>query len=607
MNTTITSTPKQIGKHLAAAEAEPSSRPVFREPAPKTEKETSAINIVLTVIILILSVSIVGYLFSLQPWRQESEVESVQPCEEEICADAETEVPEAPVKAVPLSSTQSDVSVTPVEEALAHYDIYHDAVRKFITFRPYVLETDPVTVFEAYRKDADNGDAEAQFFVFLFELLGIGSRAADPNEMLTYLRTSAENGYALAQYELALSYAMSGLADGYANAKLWYEKAAEQGLPMAQNNLGNMYYRGKGIPADYQKAYALFAAAAEQGIAEAQTNLGEMLANGDGVQQDLERAFELFYQAANAGYPLAQSFVADFYYEGNLAAPDMEKAFYWYSLAAAQGESWSQGKLGYMYEQGQGTAQNFEAAMAWYQRAADQGDSQAQFRLGLMYAVGSGAEQDLRKAFDCFNAAAQQGFAPAQCMLGSMYEHGEGTGQNYLLAAQWYQKAAEQGLTEAQEALEALSAASNSVCPRTWKDAYRELISRSGSEYQFYYIYDIDKDGTPELLLDRGYPEATRMGVLYRFSEGNAVFVDEFSMSHCGFATISIGNGIVKRWAHMGGWAMDLMTMENGMLVTKEIYPYTDGFMGEFPVIEGSEQLYPAVITDIDYLMSFPA
>ena len=332
-----------------------------------------------------------------------------------------------------------------------------------------------------------------------------------------------------------------------------------------------------------------------------------MLANGDGVQQDLERAFELFYQAANAGYPLAQSFVADFYYEGKLAAPDMEKAFYWYSLAAAQGESWSQGKLGYMYEQGHGTAQNFEAAMAWYQRAADQGDSQAQFRLGLMYAVGSGAEQDLRKAFDCFNAAAQQGFAPAQCMLGSMYEHGEGTGQNYLLAAQWYQKAAEQGLTEAQEALEALSAAINSAGPRTWKDAYRELISRSGSEYQFYYIYDIDKDGTPELLLDRGYPEATRMGALYRFSEGNAVFVDEFSMSHCGFATFSIGNGIVKRWAHMGGWAMDLMTMENGMLVTKEIYPYTDGFMGEFPMIEGSEPLYPAIITDIDFLMSLPA
>ena len=205
MNTTITSTPKQIGKHLAAAEAAPSSRPVFREPAPKTKKETSAINIVLTVIILILSVSIVGYLFSLQPWRQETTETPKLPHEEELRAAAEMAVPEAPVKAVPLSSTQSDVSVTPVEEALAHYDIYHDAVRKFITFRPYVLETDPVTVFEAYRKDADNGDAEAQFFVFLFEHLGIGSRTADPKEMLMYLCTSAENGYALAQYELALS------------------------------------------------------------------------------------------------------------------------------------------------------------------------------------------------------------------------------------------------------------------------------------------------------------------------------------------------------------------------------------------------------------------
>ena len=34
----------------------------------------------------------------------------------------------------------------------------------------------------------------------------------------------------------------------------WYTKAAEQGHASAQNNLGNRYYSGEGVPQEYKQA-----------------------------------------------------------------------------------------------------------------------------------------------------------------------------------------------------------------------------------------------------------------------------------------------------------------------------------------------------------------
>jgi TPR repeat protein len=53
-----------------------------------------------------------------------------------------------------------------------------------------------------------------------------------------------------------------------------FEKAAEQGDPHAQNNLGWMYYEGNGVPQDYKKAIEFFEKAAVQGDPDAQNNLG---------------------------------------------------------------------------------------------------------------------------------------------------------------------------------------------------------------------------------------------------------------------------------------------------------------------------------------------
>jgi hypothetical protein len=45
-----------------------------------------------------------------------------------------------------------------------------------------------------------------------------------------------------------------GVPQDYAQAAIWYRKAAEQGLALAQSNLGVLYEEGRGVPKDYAQA-----------------------------------------------------------------------------------------------------------------------------------------------------------------------------------------------------------------------------------------------------------------------------------------------------------------------------------------------------------------
>jgi TPR repeat protein len=63
-------------------------------------------------------------------------------------------------------------------------------------------------------------------------------------------------------------------AGDYAEAVIWYRRAAEQGHAQAQYNLGFMYGSGLGVPQDDAEAVNWFRLAAEQGLAQAQTHLG---------------------------------------------------------------------------------------------------------------------------------------------------------------------------------------------------------------------------------------------------------------------------------------------------------------------------------------------
>ncbi len=111
----------------------------------------------------------------------------------------------------------------------------------------------------------------------------------------------AKQGDANEQNNLGIMYYDGrGVAQDYAAAVSWYLKAAKQGYASAQYNLGIMYYLGRGVAQDYAAAVSWNRKAAEQGYATAQYNLGFMYENGTGVAQDYVQAHK-WYNLAGAG------------------------------------------------------------------------------------------------------------------------------------------------------------------------------------------------------------------------------------------------------------------------------------------------------------------
>ena len=77
------------------------------------------------------------------------------------------------------------------------------------------------------------------------------------------LRKKAQGGDASAQNELGLLYYEGrGVGQNYRKAKEWFDKAVEQGHTGAQVNLGTLYLRGEGAPQSSQMALFWFTRAA---------------------------------------------------------------------------------------------------------------------------------------------------------------------------------------------------------------------------------------------------------------------------------------------------------------------------------------------------------
>ncbi|MFN8818923.1 MAG: tetratricopeptide repeat protein, partial [Holosporaceae bacterium] len=90
--------------------------------------------------------------------------------------------------------------------------------------------------------------------LLMFLVLPAVSHAADAPSFAE-MRTKAEQGNAVAQYNLGVMYDEGqGVTRDYAEAVKWFRKAAEQGDANAQSNLGVMYGKGEGVTRDYAEA-----------------------------------------------------------------------------------------------------------------------------------------------------------------------------------------------------------------------------------------------------------------------------------------------------------------------------------------------------------------
>jgi hypothetical protein len=85
---------------------------------------------------------------------------------------------------------------------------------------------------------------------------------------------------------------------------------------------------------DHAAALKAFQSLAAQGNAEAQNNLGELYAKGQGVPQDYAQARQWYEKASAQGHALAQNNLAELYFAGLGVPQDYVRAYLWVSLAA---------------------------------------------------------------------------------------------------------------------------------------------------------------------------------------------------------------------------------------------------------------------------------
>jgi hypothetical protein len=265
-----------------------------------------------------------------------------------------------------------------------------------------------------------------------------------------------QNGDPVAEYSVGKLYAEGhGISTDAAQAVKWLRLASDHGNGDASWYLGDMYYRGTGVPIDRYEAVRLAALSARQGcmygfflaegaynpkeeqpksaseelkwlrfgaennVASAQVALGVKCLDGDGVPRQPAEAARLFRAAAaqpgewgksNISVHLAQWLLGKQYQSGQGVDRDYAEAARWFRLSADAGISGAQFAFGTALVRGQGVPQDYGEGVKYYRLAAEQGDSQAQAALGAIYFSGSmGLPQDYVQAHLWLNLAAVQG------------------------------------------------------------------------------------------------------------------------------------------------------------------------------------------------------
>jgi len=156
-----------------------------------------------------------------------------------------------------------------------------------------------------------------------------------PADAALALERAAREGVAVAQ----LHYGQR-LLDGHGVAAdpraalRWFHAAAQGGLAMAMNMIGRCLDQGWGTPEDPAAAAPWFRAAADRGLDWGMYNLATLMALGRGVAQDRAAALDLFRRAGALGHAKSLGMIGSFYEDGWAVSRDMKMAAHFYARAA---------------------------------------------------------------------------------------------------------------------------------------------------------------------------------------------------------------------------------------------------------------------------------
>ena len=142
----------------------------------------------------------------------------------------------------------------------------------------------------------------------LYNQAGQSFQSGDHVTAAKIVTKAAEAGNAVAQLRLALMYDQGdGVPRSATAAMPWYQRAAAQGEPESQVQLGIAYEAGHyGFPENWDLAAKLYQASAMQGWRKGQFEFGRAFQFGMGVPQDRQQAIAWYRKAAANGDPDGQ-------------------------------------------------------------------------------------------------------------------------------------------------------------------------------------------------------------------------------------------------------------------------------------------------------------
>ena len=123
---------------------------------------------------------------------------------------------------------------------------------------------------------AANGDPRAQYTMGVMHRKGVAVKQDDREALLWFL-ASAEAGYMLGQYAAGLAFDRAlGTDRNVTNAIHYLQEASLSGHAVAPLELGNLYFKGNGLPSDPAKAFFWWTIAERRNAPGAKQNLHKL-------------------------------------------------------------------------------------------------------------------------------------------------------------------------------------------------------------------------------------------------------------------------------------------------------------------------------------------
>ena len=156
----------------------------------------------------------------------------------------------------------------------------------------------------------------------------------DVDRAFAAARVRASAGDVVAQFSLGAMLYYGG--NDTAQAIEWFRKAAAQGFPSAEFQMGQLYDFGFGVAQDDREALAWYRKAAEHGHAAGQRAVGDFYRKGRGVEANAAEAVRWYRLGADGDDLRAQYQLGQMYFTGAGVPLDYGSAYVWFSVAAGQ-------------------------------------------------------------------------------------------------------------------------------------------------------------------------------------------------------------------------------------------------------------------------------